>query len=1018
MTAFVGRAEPLARLGAAYATASSGWAGLTLVTGEAGIGKTALLRRFAADAAAQGAAVAWGTCWDGDQAPGWWPWTQALRELLRLAEVPAAEVPDGLALILPELAGTEPASGDVGTAEKVRAFDAVVHLLARATENAPVVVILDDLQWSDESTVDLLRFLGRQQHQGRMLLVGAYRPGEARADVASALAGLATAGELIPLQSLSSSEVESLVRAVTDEAGARRWARVVHQRSGGHPFFARELCHLLETGHDAEVPAVVRDVILRRLADLSPACRAMLDTAAVAGKTLLPDVLADATGEPAGSIAGLLGEAATAGVVVTDADTGTVGFAHDLYRETIYATLPGDHRLGLHHRVAEALVRRHDRGSPVFPAELAHHFARTVSISGPAPAVAWAVAAADADRRRAAFGEAAAHLTRVRSAVADAGTALGDDDLVRLLTNEADLWLRSGNADRARRELDAAWQRATVTGDAELVGLVALGLDRCGARFAMPRAELVAVLDTALSANANAGTPLEAQVTAALARQLQHSVPADRPRAAPLAERSVAIARTLDDPATLASCLLAHHDALWRPGTSAERLAIATEIADLATAAADVERQAQALLLKATAQLESGSPAFRASYAEFSHLTSQLREPRHDYVLRTRQAALALLDGDLDEGERLAAEAAKLGEAVGDSDTGNVWMSQRLEIVRARGESDELQATAEEAVRWWIGAPAHAHAIAAGFHARAGDLTSARRELDTVLALDDWRTDRSYLWSVFVGEMAVAAIALDDKALCRELLEELTPMADACAVNAALITFMGAHAHRIGLLHAALGDHDRARASLMKAVDVHRRLGARGWETESAAALAGLTGTGPVLTRTGDLWEASYGGRTAVVRHTKGVQDLAVLLARPRVDIAALELAGALDAPRDAGADPVLDRTAVASYRQRLEELEDELTDAERLSDAERARVASEERDLLIAELRGSTRPGGASRTLGPSSAERARKAVSARIRDAIRRIEDVHPELGRHLDRTIRTGTVCQYDDRDDRST
>lgn len=1018
MTAFVGRTEPLARLRAAFAAASSGWAGLTLVTGEAGIGKTALVRRFAADAAADGATVTWGTCWDGDQAPAWWPWTQALRDLRSQVHIADSELPDELGLILPELAGTEPGTSDAAAAEKVRAFEAVVRLLARAALDAPVVVILDDLQWSDGSTVDLLRFLGRQQHQGRVLLVGVYRPGEARGAVATTLAGLATAGELIPLQSLSSSEVEDLVRAVTDDAGARRWAAVVHQRSGGHPFFARELCHLLETGQDAEIPAVVRDVILRRLADLSDSCRVVLDAAAVAGRNLLPDVLADATGESAATIAGVLGEAAAAGVVLPEPDSGAVTFAHDLYRETLYSAVAAAHRLDLHHRVAQALVRRHDRGHPVFPAELAHHFAHTVTISGPEPAVTWAVAAAEADRRRAAFGEAAAHLTRARSAIADTGTALGDDELVRLLTIEADLLLRSGDADRARRELDAAWQRARTTGDAELLGLVALGLDQCGARFAMPRTELVAVLDTALASMAGSGTPLEAQVTAALARQLQHSVPADRPRAAPLAERSVTIARTLDDPATLASCLLAHHDALWRPGTSAERLVIATEIAELATAATDLERQAQALLLKTTAQLESGSPAFRASYAEFSYLTEQLREPRHDYVLRTRQAALALLEGDLVEGERLSLEAAELGAAVGDSDTGNVRMSQRLEIVRARGDADELRATAEDAVRWWIGAPAHAHAIAAGFHARAGDLTSARRELDTVLALDDWRTDRSYLWSVFVGEMAVAAIALDDRPLCRELLDDLMPMADACAVNAAFITFMGAHAHRIGLLHAALGDHDRARASLTKAVDVHRRLGARGWEAESAAALASLDSADPVLRRTGDLWEVRYAGRSAFVRHTKGVQDLAVLLARPRADVAALELAGALDAPRDAGADPVLDRTAVASYRQRLEELDDELTEAERLSDAGRARVASEERDLLLAELRGSTRPGGASRPLGPSAAERARKAVSARIRDAIRRIEDVHPELGRHLDRTVRTGSVCRYDDRDDRST
>ena len=89
MLAFVGRTEPLARLTAAYQALSappggavSGWAGLVLVTGEAGIGKTTLLTRFASRVRADGGTVVWGTCWDGDQAPAWWPWTQALRALL------------------------------------------------------------------------------------------------------------------------------------------------------------------------------------------------------------------------------------------------------------------------------------------------------------------------------------------------------------------------------------------------------------------------------------------------------------------------------------------------------------------------------------------------------------------------------------------------------------------------------------------------------------------------------------------------------------------------------------------------------------------------------------------------------------------------------------------------------------------------------------------------------------------------------------------------------------------------
>jgi hypothetical protein len=106
----------------------------------------------------------------------------------------------------------------------------------------------------------------------------------------------------------------------------------------------------------------------------------------------------------------------------------------------------------------------------------------------------------------------------------------------------------------------------------------------------------------------------------------------------------------------------------------------------------------------------------------------------------------------------------------------------------------------------------------------------------------DWRGDRSYLWSVFVGEMTAAAIALEDQSLCEQLLADLVPAGDTCAVNGALVCFMGAHAHRVGLLHAALGQPALAQAWLTKALQVHRRLGARAWEAETLLELARLGG--------------------------------------------------------------------------------------------------------------------------------------------------------------------------------
>jgi hypothetical protein len=146
----------------------------------------------------------------------------------------------------------------------------------------------------------------------------------------------------------------------------------------------------------------------------------------------------------------------------------------------------------------------------------------------------------------------------------------------------------------------------------------------------------------------------------------------------------------------------------------------------------------------------------------------------------------------------------------------------------------------------------------------------------------------------------------------------------------------------------------------------------------------------------------------------KGLRDLAVLLAAPGRDVAAADLvAGVADGARQAGAglgaDPVLDERARTAYRGRLAELDDRLAEADADGDGERSARLAAERDALLAELARATGLGGRRRRLGDPT-ERARTTVTARIRDTIARIEQAHPELGRHLRASVLTGTRCTY--------
>jgi pimeloyl-ACP methyl ester carboxylesterase len=187
--------------------------------------------------------------------------------------------------------------------------------------------------------------------------------------------------------------------------------------------------------------------------------------------------------------------------------------------------------------------------------------------------------------------------------------------------------------------------------------------------------------------------------------------------------------------------------------------------------------------------------------------------------------------------------------------------------------------------------------------------------------------------------------------------------------------------------------------------------------TTAGAALRFLGGASPgvapddgaAFLRRGDVWEIAYAGRTVHVKDSKGLRDLAVLLASPGEEVDAARLASGGEPDARSGADPVLDRTALEDCRSRLAEIDRLVEEAEANHDAGRAGALGAERDAILQEVRAATGLGGRPRRLG-DAAERARKAVSGRIHQAIAGLRAVHPELADHLARSVATGLRCGY--------
>jgi hypothetical protein len=1042
----VGRDDVLGQLRRVVDQAITRRGHLLLLAGEAGIGKTTLLTEASRYAESRGTRVAWGSGWPGEGAPGYWPWVQVMRAL-------------GLDTALSATGGSPDVDAAPASA-RFQLFDEVTSVLLAESRIQPLLVLLDDLQWADQSSLLLLDFLARCLPAGAAAVVGAYR--DVDPAPAPALAALAARTPVLPLAGLTVEAVTELIEDVVGHERAREVAAGVHRRSGGNPFFAQQVSWLLKDGREG-VPPGVREALDQRFAALPDACTAALRAAAVAGPRFSADLVARAAGEPPEAMAGSLAEAVRARVLGQDGP-GRYRFAHDLFREYAYLELPAADRARLHQRLGVELEAERSRGGDVSLAELARHFVQ--ADPGSAWAYRYCVAAAREATGRLAYEEAVRHwdgaLTAAAGDDAEDATdaqraALRIETLIELGEAQrragdgqaaGDVYLRA--ADLARRE------RAGPASAARRLARAALGLHAIGSRMWWPPDQIVTLLSEALDALGERDELLSLRVKASLARVLAwHRL--DVPRAQGLAEQAVAAARAAGDEPTLIACLLAQHTAIVAPGTARARHALAAEVADLAASTGDQEALLEAHLLAASDLLESADPAFRAELQDFLRLADGSQQPRFRYASLVRRALLAMLTGPLGEADRLAGQAAMLGEECGEPGAQDVQHDQGWELLAAQGRLGELA----EALPEMFPDPDSVQArgaraavlLASGARAEAAEMIALIATSDPAF---EPRDNQTLLGAVFATELVTALGAAD---AAGKLYASLLPFADQAVVSGVAISFKGAVTHHLGVLAATLGRADEAAAHLERAVATHEQLGAVTWVLRSRyqlarlqlddagrrdAALATLAelaseahrigmaqlardaeqaafaaGQAPVsngvFTREGALWTLGYGGRTVRMRDAKGLADLAVLLAAPGREVLAAELvaaAGAGDAGRAGlrlGADEVFDATARRQIRARVADLASEIAEAESWNDPERAARARTERDVLLRELAVAAGAGGQVRLLG-DQAERARKTVTARIRDVIGRIEQVHPALGAHLGASVTTGTRCAY--------
>src|SRR5512132_3927064 len=362
---FVGRTAELGRLEAAFADARGGRLLTLCVGGEAGVGKTRLVTRFADQVQGSGGQVLLGSCVElGETALPYAPLAQALRGLGRGLEPAVLEELVGpgrplLARLLPEL-GPDQEPTSVGSWGQARLFEAVLALLERLADRSPTVLVVEDLHWADHSTLDLLAFLVRN------LQAGLHRSGRA---------------DRLEVGPFGRLEVAELLAGILEARPDEELVEQIYRRSEGNAFFAEELLAAAHRG-DGDgrgLPPGLENVLLSRVQVLPENAQATLRIVAAASGRAEHELLAAVSHLPEADLLSALRDAVAHRFFDDAAATEIYAFRHALTQEALYAELLPGERARLHAAFARVLAARPDLAEPnrlAASARLAYHWVR------------------------------------------------------------------------------------------------------------------------------------------------------------------------------------------------------------------------------------------------------------------------------------------------------------------------------------------------------------------------------------------------------------------------------------------------------------------------------------------------------------------------------------------------------------------------------------------------------------------------------------------------------------------
>jgi DNA-binding CsgD family transcriptional regulator len=845
MPEIIGRASETALLDARLRAALDGEGQVVLVSGEPGIGKTRLAQYASARATELGMRCLWGRASEQAGVPPYWPFRQIVRDAVDdalLAELGLAVVRD-LAVVAPEVTGAR--SYDAGSAQdRFPIFEAVTNFLAAAARSTGALVVLDDLQWADAASVQLLAHLARGLGRSRLALIVTYRDTETagRPELLSTLVELSREPGVsrMRLVGLTGDDVARQLELVTGRALGAETVAIVNRRTHGNPFFVTELGLLLGQHPDAvdELPDALRVAIDHRLSRLPLQVRELVSVAAVLGPGTDAAELAEVTGTSQPVVLDRIDEAIRSGVL-----TGPAVFTHDLIADVARAGLPTQQRLGLHARAAAHIARRADAEERVD--EVAHHLLESLPLGDAVEAVACAQRAAQRATGQLAWEQAAALLARAVSAAT--GVRFSADDRRRLLQDQARAHLQAYHVGAALDAVQAAAVIARAAADATALAEVALVL--AGFTDVTHQAEAVALCEEALARLPDDAVLLQARLLAQIAVNAQ-LIEASQP-SRELSERALAIAEELGEPEILTTALHARQLARSGPDGVRERLALGDRLLEIGTGIADYEEALWGRLWRFDAFLQLGRvDEAESEIGPMMVLADRTRRPLSRWHVLRSTAAIAFGRGRFTEAAELAEQARSQARRAGH--VGGITSAELMLILIGIQTGDELPPDLYSGARatWQMiaGLP-----VVMGVRQLAlGDENGARRSYNSFPTLD--QVPPFVHLPMLQGKVELAA-GLGDVAGARDAYQSLLPYADLFVCGGAgAVTIHGSVQSWLGVAAGAIGRADDAVRRLRAGIAANERAGLPPFVAGSRLQLARVLAR---RTRAGDADEAA-----------------------------------------------------------------------------------------------------------------------------------------------------------------